>query len=72
MAPSPESYRDLVAFAESAFGGTDFELQPRCVLDLNLDATASRLVRIFEAVKELPRGKVLKASRHQRRRSLIS
>ena len=59
MAPV-ESYKDLVGFVEAAFGGTDFELQPRSVLDLQLDGSAQRLVRLFEAVKELPRGKVLK------------
>lgn len=55
-----ESFQDLLSFAESFFTSSDFEVQPRSVVDVTLDAHAQRLIRIFERVKELPRGKMLK------------
>lgn len=55
-----ESFQDLLSFAESFFSSSDFEAQPRSVVDVTLDQNAQRLIRIFERVKELPRGKMLK------------
>lgn len=72
MAPSGEStptspvegggepFQDLLSFAESFFSSENFDKQPRSVVDLDVDGDAQRLIRTFERVKELPRGKVLK------------
>lgn len=53
-------YKDLFAAVESFFVGDALAQQPRVVVDLDLDAKAERLTKIFEMVKELPRGKMLK------------
>eukprot|EP00913_Durusdinium_trenchii_P029050 g27238.t1 len=50
--------KDLFAAVESFFVGDALAQQPRVVVDLDLDAKAERLTKIFEM--ELPRGKMLK------------
>eukprot|EP00435_Cladocopium_sp_Y103_P031486 s1668_g8.t1 len=43
--PEGEMKADLLSFAESFFTSSDFDAQPRSVVDVTLDATAQRLIR---------------------------
>mmetsp|Transcript_5877 Transcript_5877/g.10471 ORF Transcript_5877/g.10471 Transcript_5877/m.10471 type:complete len:1118 (-) Transcript_5877:112-3465(-) len=49
---------DLVKQVESVFAGSDFAQQPRFVVDTGC-GDGSLLVRIYELVKDMPRGKAL-------------
>ncbi|CAE7425977.1 unnamed protein product [Symbiodinium natans] len=57
--PGPPAMQDFLALASSYFAGEDFGAQPRFVVQAGC-GDGRLLVQLFELVKEMPRGKVMK------------
>ncbi|CAJ1339116.1 unnamed protein product [Effrenium voratum] len=59
LPPGELQFKDLLSFVETYFTGEEFATQPRFVVDANCQ-DAALLIKVFEMIKELPRGKSLK------------